>query len=438
MITELFRNNEKREIVQTSSGTEVETEGNGWNFLTDLFSSRSSKLTSRNSHTFEDIYACINVLSDDIAKLPVKTYRKTNGKVERKQDHAVDRLMTKRPNRYMTPSGFKKSMMVDVLNGGNFYALIQSDKYGKILQLLPLDASVTYPVKDFAGNLFFKTMYDQKERLLNDWEVLHVRGYTVDGILGRSPVKVIADSAESNKAAVTMNKELMESGGTPKGILKVPGKLATEAKERAKEEWVRINGKDAIAIIDSGLEYQQLAMNQRDMQFLEAQKYNQQKIAAIYKMPLHKINNLDHATFSNIEHQSLDYVKNTLTPWIVQIEEEFNTKLFTESEQRRGFYIKFNLDSELRGDATSRAKVHEIKIRNGTLAINEARAQDEMSPFDIEIANEPMATLNYTPLKRLEEYQYKDIDNPVLKQGKEETTKPDEDEETDTTKGGDE
>lgn len=433
MITELFRNSEKREIVQSPSGTEVETEGNGWNFLSEIFGSRSSKVTPTNAHTFEDIYACVNVLSDDIAKLPVKTYKKTKGKVERKQDHAVDYLMAKRPNRYMTPSGFKKSMMVDVLNGGNFYALIQSDKYGKILQLLPLDASVTYPVKDFAGNLFYKTMYDQKERLLNDWEVLHVRGYTVDGILGRSPVRVIADSAESNKAAVTMNKELMESGGTPKGILKVPGKLGEEPKKRAKEEWVRVNGKDAIAIIDSGLEYQQLSMNQRDMQFLEAQKYNQQKIAAIYKMPLHKINNLDHATFSNIEHQSIDYVKNTLQPWIVQIEEEFNTKLFTESEQNRGFYIKFNLDSELRGDATSRAKVHEIKIRNGTLAINEARAQDEMSPFDIEIANEPMATLNYTPLKRLEEYQYTDIDNPALKDP---PADPPDDEEDDTTKGG--
>lgn len=434
----LKRNIEKREVVQSPSGEVMETEGNGWNFLTDLFGIKANKATPSNAHTFEDIYACVNVLSDDIAKLPVKTYKKTNGKVERKTNHAVDNIMSKKPNKYMTPSVFKKLMMVDVLNGGNFYGLIEFDKDGEVVQLIPIAASEIVPVKDNKGNLWYQRSSNGIQQLLYDWEVIHIRGYTTDGIIGRSPVRVIADSAESNKAAVTMNKELMETGGTPKGILKVPGKLETASKERAKEEWVRVNGQDAIAIIDSGLEYQQLSMNQRDMQFIEAQKYNQQKIAAIYKMPLHKINNLDHATFSNIEHQSIDYVKNTLQPWIVQIEEEFNNKLFTTSEQKRGYYIKFNLDSELRGDAESRAKVQEIRIRNGVLAINEARAQDEMSPFEIEIANEPMATLNYTPLKRLEEYQYKDIDNPVLKQAKEEATEPDEDEETDTTKGGDE
>lgn len=431
MITERFtRGFENRDIVQAPSGVVVETEGNGWNFLTDLFGGKTNRATARNAHTYEDIYACVNVLSDDIAKLPVKTYRKTDGSVERQQEHPVDYLMSKRPNKYMTPSGFKKSMMVDVLNGGNFYAVIETDKNGDVKQLMPLDASNTFPVKDVKGDLYYQTNKNGKELYLADWEVLHIRGYTTDGILGRSPVRVIAESAESNKSAVTMNKELMESGGTPKGILKVPGKLDGPAKTRAKEEWVKVNGRDAIAVIDSGLEYQQLTMSQRDMQFLEAQKYNQQKIAAIYKMPLHKINNLDHATFSNIEHQSIDYVKNTLQPWIIQIEEEFNTKLFTREEQIKGFYIKFNIDSELRGDAVSRAKVQEVKIRNGLLSINEGRGQDEMSPFPIEAANEPMATLNYTPLRRLEEYQYSKIDSDLLK-GKAEPKGGEENEEED-------
>lgn len=442
IIDRITRKTEKREVVQSPSGTLMETEGNGWKFLTDLFGSRPNKATPDNAHTFEDIYACVNVLSDDIAKLPIKTYKKTKGKVERKLDHPVNHILSKKPNKYMPPSVFKKLMMVDVLNGGNFYSLIEFDKYGDITQLIPIAASEIEPVKDGGGNLWYRRFVNGKEQLLHDWEVVHIRGYTTDGIIGRSPVRVIAESAESNKSATTMNKELMEKGGTPKGILKVPGKLDKPAKDRAKDEWVRVNGQDAIAIIDSGLEYQQLAMNQRDMQFIEAQKYNQQKIAAIYKMPLHKINNLDHATFSNIEHQSIDYVKNTLQPWIVQIEEELNTKLFTPSEQKNGYYVKFTLDSELRGDAESRAKVQETKIRNGVLSINEARGQDELSPFDIEIANEPMATLNYTPLRRLEEYQYTKINNPVLKgsstEESDETDNQSDEQDNGTSKGGDE
>lgn len=398
------------EPVKQPDGEVVHTQGSGWNKLIDLFNLRPHQITETNAYKFEDVYACINVLSDDIAKLPLKQYQRTDKQLKRVKFDNIDLLLSKEPNDRMNPFVFKKLMMIDVLTGGNFYALIEFDKDGGISRLMPLDAGKTAPAITTSGDYVYVTYRDNKEYVLGSHEVIHIKGYSNDGMIGRSPVEVLRHSAESNMSAVEYNKQMMQNGGLPKGVLSVTGSLKKEAKQRVKDEWVKVNGSDAIAVLDSGMEYNQMSLSQKDMEFIESQKYNQQKIAAIYKVPLHKLNNLDRATFSNIEHQSLQYVKNTLQPWIVQIEEELNRKLYTTNKQIEGYYVKFNLDSELRGDAESRAKVQETKLRNGLITVNEGRAQDEYGPFeDLEIADKPLITLNYTPLERLVEYQYQGV-----------------------------
>ncbi len=398
------------EPVKKPDGEVVHTGGSGWNTLIDLFKLRPHQITESNAYQFEDVYACINVLSDDLAKLPLKHYQRQGKKLTRISDDNIARLISKEPNDRMNPFVFKKLMMTDVLTGGNFYALLEFNNTGDINRIMPLDASKTAPAVTTTGQFVYVTYRENKEFILHSHEVIHIKGYSNDGLVGRSPIEVLRHSAESNMSATDYNKQMMQNGGLPKGVLSIAGSLSKESKKRVKEEWVNVNGSDAIAVLDSGMEYNQMSMSQKDMEFIESQKYNQQKIAAIYKVPLHKLNNLDRATFSNIEHQSLQYVKNTLQPWIVQIEEELNRKLFTLNKQTRGHYVKFNLDSELRGDAESRAKVQEIKLRNGFLTVNEGRAQDEYGPFeDLEIADKPLITLNYTPLERLVEYQYQGV-----------------------------
>lgn len=398
------------EPVKKPDGEVVHTGGGGWNTLIDMFKLRPHQITESNAYKFEDVYACINVLSDDIAKLPLKQYQRLDKQLKRVKHDNIDRLLSKEPNDRMNPFVFKKLMITDVLTGGNFYALIEFDKNGSPNRLMPLDASKTAPALTTSGDFVYVTYMENEERILGSHEVIHIKGYSTDGMVGHSPIEVLRHSAESNMSAVDYNKQMMQSGGLPKGVLSVAGSLNKEAKKRVKDEWVKVNGSDAVAVLDSGMEYQQMSLSQKDMEFIESQKYNQQKIAAIYKVPLHKLNNLDRATFSNIEHQSLQYVKNTLQPWIVQIEEELNRKLYTDGKQKEGFYVKFNLDSELRGDAESRAKVQETKLRNGFLTVNEGRAQDEYGPFeDLEIADKPLITLNYTPLERLVEYQYEGV-----------------------------
>ena len=446
MLEKLFRAGtnrtvEKRTVVTSPTGEQVHTEGNGWDMLIDLLNLEDKTVTPNSATSFNTVYACVNILSDDLAKLPWKAYKKTNGAITRGNSHPVDYLLNKRPNPHMNPFTFKKTLMVDVLTQGNAYALIEYDEQGKPRVMHPLTSHMTsYIVDEKTGVSGYRTKWRNNDILLQDYEVFHIKALG-NGYEGVSPIESVKLQIEGSYLSDQFNNGMIRSGGVPKGILKVQGAIGKEAKANVRREWKRSNSAEAIAIIDNGLEYQSMGISQQDMQFVEAKRYNAQEIASIFKIPLHKINDLDRATFSNIESQSLDYYKNTLLPWIVQWEEEANYKLFSNKELRNGWYTKFSLDSELRGDAKSRAEVQEIKMRSGTLTINEVRDQDEMSPFEFELAKEPLISLNLTSLKRLEEYQYKDNESPVLNEPNPKKSKDDEQQEQDEEsplEGGDE
>lgn len=385
----------------------VKSEGGGFNWLVDLFGGGNRKsIRIDNADIFDDIYACVNTLSDDVAKLPIKLYQKKDEKIVRikKNEHRIARLLSGRPNPHMNISDYIKLMMVDVLFDGNHYSLMKFTKDGEVEELIPLPNS-TNVVKDIHGEIYYHSGFNNESRYFHEWEVIHIKGFTRDGIHGKSPIRVISERVQSNELANEYNSNLLEHGGAPKGILKVPGMLSAEAKEKAKEEWKRVNGQDAIAVIDSGLEYQQLGISNEDMQFIESQKFNTQKIAAIYKVPLHKLNEMGRATYANVEQQALEYVKNALQPWITKIEVEFNTKLFTESEQEEDYYVKFNLDSELRGDSKTRAEVHKIQAETGAKTLDDIRAENENSPYDEPWSRVPFITLNWTQADNLVRYQ---------------------------------
>ncbi|MEC1268951.1 phage portal protein [Bacillus vallismortis] len=400
-------------------------------FLEGLFSKRSNELetwnlanppdwiidmfggskTASGEHVSEstalihpDVFSCVNVLSDDIAKLSVHTFKKQQGDIISGMSHAVAQLLYLKPNQYMTAFTWKKLMMIHVCLWGNAYSYIKTNREGFITALLPLNPANTYPYVDpNTGMLWYETVIDSKAVELYADEVLHFKGMTEDGIIGKSPIGVIREHIGAQSAATRFNAKLYKNDATPRGILKVPTLIDEDAKQRARDEWEKVNAGRNIAIIDAGLSYESISMPLQEAQFVESMKFNKAQIASIYKVPLHKINELDRATFSNIEHQSIEYVKNTLQPWLVSFEQEIITKLFTDEEINKGYYIKFNVNSELRGDAKSRAEYYEIMERISALNINEIRALEEKNA--IEHGDRHLVSLNYTFLDTLEQYQ---------------------------------
>lgn len=384
----------------------VNVDGPGFQFFNNIDYQRSGKVsvTQDNALNFDTVYACINVLSDDIAKLPFKTYKKdSTGAIEQVTDNDVHKVIRVRPNRYMTPFTFIKLMMTDVLTHGNAYALIVRNKQGEIEELLPLTSTFTRPYMH-NGKLYYLTNIDGENKRFFADEIVHLKGMSVDGLTGLSPIQSMRLQLEANEEATRYNRDLISKDAVPKGVLSVATSLSQEAKNKLRKDWEKSNQGKAVAIADSGIEYQQLGLAQEDMQWLESQKYNVQRIASIYKVPLHKINDLENATYTNIEHQSLDYVKNTLQPWVTQFEFEFAYKMYTESEALDGYYVKFNMDSELRGDSEARAKVNEINFRNGFKLLNEIRSSNEDSPYPDDFASKPFMTLNYAPMENIQDF----------------------------------
>lgn len=380
--------------------------GSGFKLLLGNMTGKGLSPVPNNALLFNTVYACINVLSDDIAKLPFNVFQKKDSVISRQTNIKAHHLLRVRPNEWMSPFDLIKLIVTDVCIYGNSYTRIEITNDGDLLRLAPLSAEMTMPVFDkTTKTLWYVTTINNQRVVLHNQEVVHIKGVSRDGIVGMSPLDSMRIQLESNDRASRYNLNMIESGATPQGILKTDAALNEQAREKVREGWEATNNGKQIAIVSNGLEYQQIGISQADMQWLEAQRFNQQQIAAIYKVPLHKINDLQNATYTNIEHQSLDYVKNTLQPWVTKIEQEFNFKLFTPSEVQQGYYTKFNMDSELRGDSKARAQVNEINIRNGFKTINEVRELNEDSPYDGEFASVPWITLNYVPAENAERYQ---------------------------------
>ena len=381
----------------------LDTTLSGWTTIITDLNTKSETATSNNALTFASVYACVQAIADDMAAMPLQAFKSTDNKRERVREHAADYVLTKRTNRNMNPFNWKKLVLTDLLTYGNHYSLIAFGSDGQVQELIPLNAAATKVYQDSNTNeIFYRTTHHNETKDLLNYEVFHVRNMSKDGIEGISPILTLKDNIESNASADMLNHSLVSSGGVPKGIIKVAASLNEDSKERVKAEWKKVNSGNAVGVLDSGMDFQSLGQSIQEMEWLKGQKFNLEMISAVFKVPLHRINQLDRATFSNIEHQSLEYYKNTLLPLARMIEEEINFKLFSDREIKQGYYVKFNFDAILRPDSITRATVQEVNYRNGFKTLNDIRAENEDDAYPDEMADKPMMTLNYDALENFD------------------------------------
>lgn len=400
------------------------------NWLNGGESESGEYVTEETAMKMASVYACIRLLSQSVAKLPLHTYSTKNGKKDREYIHPVAYLLETRPNPYMTPYEFKQTMEMHRQLYGNAYAEIQFGRDGYPKGLWILNPSVTDVVTDEKnhGKVWYTTVLPDGQAVKLKFEnVLHIKNIGITGIKGMSPISVARETIGSQMASQKYVSKFYKNGTTAKGVLTVPGvTLKPEAKKIVREEWEKMNtgmtNANRIAILDSGITYQDLTMSQADAQFIETQKLNTTDIARIYNVPPHLIGDLEHATFSNIEHQSISFVKNTLQPLLVSWEQAIQYQLFTPTEQKR-YYCKYNVDSELRGDSKSRAEYYEIMERIGAYNIDEIRNKEDLPELENGLGKKHLISLNYTLLEMLEEYQMGKVNsenNNEEKQDKEE------------------
>lgn len=349
----------------------------------------------KNAMNFTAVHACVKVIAEDIASLPLITYQRVGEGKKRADKHPAYTLLKDEPNSFMSPSLFWEAMLANILLWGNGYAAISRLGNGQPHEMFLLLADRTNAIRSRSGDLMYVTSLDGQQVMFPKEDILHIPGLTLNGIDGLSPIALARQAIGSGLAAEKFGAMLFSNGVRASGVLEYPGEMSDTAYERLKNSfskaWTGLSNVTKPMILEEGAKWTQLSIPPNDAQFLETREFQLNEIARIYRVPPHMVGDLRRATFSNIEHQSISYVVHTLRPCLVRIEREIDRKLFTPRDRKK-YFAEFLVDSLLRGDTLSRYKAHNLAINSGWTTRNEVRVIENMNPLDG--LDEPLVPLN--------------------------------------------
>lgn len=333
------------------------------------------------------VYACVRVLAEDVAKLPLHLYRRTTkGGKERATDHPLYNLLHRRPNAYQTAFEFREMLQGHLGLRGNAYAFII--RVGReIRELLPIHPDRVEPKIDDDWKVTYSIQTGKQRAVRQDFDakdILHLRGLATDGVRGLGPVELAREAIGLAKAGEQHGGRAMKNGGQPGLVVTHPKNLSEQGSKNLRESIESAVGGEnlfRVLLLEEDMKATAVSLNHRDMQFLESRKFQVAEIARWYRMPLHKIGDLERSTNNNIEHQAIEYLTDTLQPWLVRWEQRLALSLLSREEQEE-YFFEFNADGVVRGDIKSRYEAHGMAIEKGWKTRNEVRIQENMPPAD--------------------------------------------------------
>lgn len=338
------------------------------------------------------VYACVRILAEAVASLPLHVYEyQDDGGKKLVHDHPLYYLLHDEPNPEMTSFVFRETLMSHLLIWGNAYAQIIRDGAGRVLGLYPLLPDKMDVQRDDRGNIYYVYSRNSDENpmfkeygdiRLKAEDVLHIPGLGFDGLIGYSPIAMAKNAVGMTLACEEYGASFFANGANPGGVLEHPGVLKDPSKVR--ESWNSVyrgvNNAHRIAVLEEGMKYQQIGIPPEEAQFLETRKFQINEIARLYRIPPHMVGDLDKSSFSNIEQQSLEFVKYTLDPWVIRWEQSLQRSLLLPGEKGK-YFIKLNVDGLLRGDYQSRMNGYAVGRQNGWFSANDIREMENMNPI---------------------------------------------------------
>lgn len=338
------------------------------------------------------VYACVRILAEAVASLPLHVYKyQDDGGKKLVHDHPLYYLLHDEPNPEMTSFVFRETLMSHLLIWGNAYAQIIRDGAGRVLGLYPLLPDKMEVQRDDRGNIYYVYSRNSDENpmfkeygniKLKAEDVLHIPGLGFDGLIGYSPIAMAKNAVGMTLACEEYGASFFANGANPGGVLEHPGVLKDPSKVR--ESWNSVyrgvNNAHKIAVLEEGMKYQQIGIPPEEAQFLETRKFQINEIARLYRIPPHMVGDLDKSSFSNIEQQSLEFVKYTLDPWVIRWEQSLQRSLLLPGEKGK-YFIKLNVDGLLRGDYQSRMNGYAVGRQNGWFSANDIREMENMNPI---------------------------------------------------------
>lgn len=369
------------------------TAGSGYAFYFGGTTSGKA-VTERSAMQMTAVYSCVRILAEAVAGLPLHLYRyKEDGGKEKALDHPLYLLLHDEPNPEMSSFVFRETLMTHLLLWGNAYAQIIRNGKGEVIALYPLMPNRMVVDRDIHGQLYYQYTRSTEEAPtmkgvtvnLPPSDVLHIPGLGFDGLVGYSPIAMAKNAIGMAIACEEYGAKFFANGAAPGGVLEHPGTI--KDPQRVRESWQSTFGgsgnSNKIAVLEEGMKYTPIGISPEQAQFLETRKFQINEIARIFRVPPHMVGDLEKSSFSNIEQQSLEFVKYTLEPWLVRWEQSIQRTLFSPEEKKR-YFAKFNVEGLLRGDYASRMSGYATARQNRWMSANDIRELENLDRIPTE------------------------------------------------------
>ena len=357
-------------------------------------STSGKTVTERSAMQMTAVYSCVRILAEAIAGLPLHVYRyNSDGGKTMALDHPLYRLLHDEPNPEMSSFVFRETLMTHLLLWGNAYAQIIRNGKNEIVALYPLMPNKMSVDRDESGHLYY-TYYRGSDEAIKNKEfavtlqpsdVLHIPGLGFDGLVGYSPIAMAKNAIGMAITCEEYGAKFFANGAAPGGVLEHPGTI--KDPQRVRESWQSTFGgsgnANKIAVLEEGMKYTPIGISPEQAQFLETRKFQINEIARIFRVPPHMVGDLEKSSFSNIEQQSLEFVKYTLDPWVIRWEQSIQRSLLSRDE-KAVYFVKFNLEGLLRGDYQSRMNGYAIGRQNGWMSANDIRELENLDRIPAE------------------------------------------------------
>ncbi len=353
--------------------------------LADLLSGGATgsgkSVTPRSAMKVGAVFACVRVIANAIARMPLITYERTDAGRERAAAHPLYRLLKVRPNPDMSSFAFRSALVTNTLLWGNGYAEIIRRGDGRPQALIPIESDRVTPFRE-KGELRYRVSTDGTPVTLLRRDVLHLPGLSFDGVCGLSVVAHARQTIGAALAADEFSGTLLRNGLRPSGVLQHPGKLGEQAVRNLRESFTAVYGGSANTgkplILEEGMTWASSAMPLEDAQFVESSYFRIEDIARWFGVQPHKVQHLLRATNNNIEQQSLDFLGDTLAPWVEALEQELNWKLFAPEEQDR-FYAEHLTQAIVQLDTAARVALYKGLHDTRSISPDEIRERENMN-----------------------------------------------------------
>lgn len=367
------------------------------------------EVTEETARRFSTFFTCVKIIAEDLSKVPIFVYQRLEGKGKKPvPNERVYKLLRLRPNRWQTSSGFRKFIFGQAASTGNGYARIIRDDIGPV-ELQPIESSrvepkVAYGIEGVPdGTVYFKVRSGGRKEIILKRDMFHVAGFGFDGITGYSPIGALRNSLALGMAAETFGTSFFENSASPAGVITFAGKIGPNeieaTKQKIRELYKGPRKAGETAFLDQDMKWNSMSIPLVDAQFLESRRFQNEDIARPFRIPLPKLQDHTHSTYSNIEYLGIDHVGDALLPWAVCFEEAVLRDLLNAEADIDEFsdeiFAEFVLNGLMRGDVEKRNKSYATGRQWGWLSINDIRGFENMNPIG------PAGDVYLTPLNMI-------------------------------------